>query len=116
MDRRDFLTGVLGAATATPFAAIARAEGNQDTVVMRLFREHQSILDQAGDDGRADDEKEALFLEADEVRAKLMSEPCTGPADFAAKLIADTWKGELYTTWEVGEIWAEARVLTGTPL
>lgn len=70
------------------------------------------------DDNLDIDEKDALldslfFDRADEIAKELMMLPCICAADFAAKLIVDTIKGSCVQEWKTGDIWAEARRLTG---
>ena len=91
-----------------------------DTPILRLFHERQNILDAAGEHicaatgADADDELERLFYcHADELEVQMMALPCTCAADFAAKLITDTCQGGLFSDWNEGQIWREARGLVG---
>lgn len=116
MSRRTLLSAlpVASATLASPAAAEVR-----QTEILRLFHHHQDIIDAAGRhvcvvNGEAEDkELERLFYHrADRIAAKLMALPCTCAADFAAKVIVDTCKGGLFSDWETGAIWQEARALT----
>lgn len=93
-----------------------------ETPILSLFRAWEAINAEADayvvDDSLGIDEKDALldrlfFDRADEIAKELMILPCTCAADFAAKLIVDTIKGSCVQEWKTGDIWAEARRLTG---
>lgn len=106
------LVGFAAAVAAIPAAAEA------ETPIMRLFRQREAIRKASigyvcvTDD--EDAEMEDLFWRrADQIEDELMALPCTCAADFAAKVITDTSRGEIYSDWETGAIWKEARALTG---
>lgn len=89
-----------------------------DTPIVSLFRKHRAIHAAAGAYTTTllgtdeDEELERLFYrEADQVEEAMMAMPCTCPADFAAKVIVATARGEAYPNWENGPIWIEARAL-----
>ena len=91
-----------------------------DTPIMRLFREREALRHAANEHvpistGKAaDDEFKPLFWKhRDGLDEQLMALPCTCAADFAAKVIVDTTCGGLFSPWDTGEIWVEARALTG---
>jgi len=93
-----------------------------ETSILRLLRAWEALNAEADayvvDDGLDIDEKDALldrlfFDPADQLAKELMTLPCTCAADFAAKLIVDTIKGSCVQEWKTGDIWAEARRLTG---
>lgn len=117
MNRRLFLSmpSVALVTCTTPAAAI-----DGETEILRLFREHEAILDAAGKhDCAATGKDEAAELEllfyqhSDKIEAEMMALPCTCAADFAAKMIVDTVRGGTFSDWEKGAIWQEARTLTG---
>ena len=92
-----------------------------DTPILRLFREHQAILDASRKHvptvgGKAiDAELERLFYErSDKLAEELMALPSTCAADFAAKVIVDSSRGEFFDNWDTGALWIEARQLTGS--
>ena len=47
------------------------------------------------------------------VEHKMMAQPSQTAADFAVKVIVDTNLGCLYSNWESGALWIEARALSG---
>ncbi|MFC0339788.1 hypothetical protein [Paracoccus niistensis] len=117
MNRRALLKAAPALAMAGAVPAMA-SEG--DTPILRLFRQHQAINDAAmvhvcvatGKD--EDEELDRLFYrERDRIQDEMMALPCTCAADFAAKVIVDTCNGGLFSDWETGAIWQEARALTG---
>ena len=120
MKRRLFLSmpGVALVTCASPAAAI-----DGETEILRLFREHSAILDAAGKHVCAatvkdeDAELELLFYQhSDKIEAEMMALPCTCAADFAAKVIVDTVCGGIFSNWETGAIWLEARALTSSAI
>lgn len=90
-----------------------------DTPITRLFWQYRALLDAAARFPQCDDEDAILerlyFKTADGIADEMMSLPCETPADFAAKLIVDTNNGGLFSSWESGAIWAQARSLVGMP-
>lgn len=113
MNRRQVIAAPAALALGTIPAA---ADG--DTEIMRLFRQREAIRKASigyvcvTDD--EDEEMEAMFWRrADQIEDEMMALPCTCAADFAAKVITDTARGEIYSDWETGAIWKEARALTG---
>ena len=117
MDRRSFMA----AAPALALVGAGTAEAaTRETPILRLFREYEAITEAAGvhvcsGTGKDEDEElERLFYrERDQIEGEMMALPCTCAADFAAKVIVDTCKGGLYSNWETGAIWIEARALIG---
>lgn len=96
--------------------APSRASENE-TPILRLFRQHQKIVDAAEayvcTTSKEDEELDRLFYHRkDRIEAELMELPCTSAADFAAKVIVDTAKGRVFSEWETGDLWIEARALT----
>lgn len=118
MNRRTLLAA-LPAAAVVPGAALAEAE----TPIVRLYREYNRITDAAhahfeagtGFEGKDEDEEmDRLFYnQRGQIEAEMMALPCTCAADFAAKVIVDTAQGSLYSDWNTGPLWAEARALIG---
>lgn len=98
--------------TALPLESI-------DTPILRLFRQFQEISAAAeahvtDATGPAEDEEmDRLFWDrAFRIKDELMALPSTCAADFAAKVIVDTCRGGLFSDWETGALWEEARTLT----
>lgn len=95
------------------------ASATADTPILRLFRQHRAIIDAATRHAQVsidveDEEMERLFYRhSDRIEAEMMALPCTCAADFAAKVIVDTNRGGVFSDWETGAIWQEARALTG---
>ena len=98
--------------------------GKVHTPILRLFHEHQAILLAANEyhyagehirtESDIDAELDRLFYQhSDRIEAELKALPCTCAADFAAKMIIDTVRGEVFSDWETGALWVEARALTG---
>lgn len=120
LNRRNLLMGLPFAGAALALPAMAKAEGGQ-TPILRLFHQHRAILDAAGEHvctgiGKDEDaELERLFYQhSDKIEEQMMALPCTCAADFAAKVIVDTVRGGIFSDWETGAIWQEARALTGS--
>ena len=118
MKRRLFLS-LSGVAVVAQATRADEIEG--ETEILRLFRQHRAILDAAGEHvcsatGKDEDaELERLFYQhSDKIEAQMMALPCTCAADFAAKMIVDTVRGGIFSDWEKGAIWQEARALTGS--
>lgn len=119
MNRRTLLAAAPAALAAAPASALCIIDP-ADTPVMRLFRQHQAIMDAARDytpvsSGKAaDEEMDRLFYcRSNKIEEEMMALPCTCAADFAAKVIVDTCCGGLFSDWETGAIWQEARALVG---
>ena len=117
-NRRMVLKG-FPAALAGMIAVPAEASEG-DTPILRLFNLHRAILEAAGAHvctaiGKGEDEELArlFYVRTDRIEEEIMALPCTCAADFAAKLIVDTCNGVLFSNWETGAIWKEARALTG---
>ncbi|WP_133119889.1 hypothetical protein [Pseudooceanicola lipolyticus] len=112
MKRRTFLAG--SAVSVLPGAA---AKASERSRILQPFHQHQHLLkaaDCAGRLGMTDIELDARFFDpADEIEAEMMALPCTCAADFAAKAIVDTVRGGVFSDWETGSLWVEARALTG---
>ena len=91
-----------------------------DTPILRLFREIEAISKAAKNHktdlkGEAQDtELERLFYAPrDRLSAAMMALPCTCAADFAAKAVVNTNKGDFVDAWDDSPLWAEARALIG---
>lgn len=117
MRRRDLLKAAPALALVGAVPAMA---SDGDTPILRLFRQYEAITDAAGVHVSAftgkdeDEELERLFYrERDQIQDEMMALPCTCAADFAAKVVVDTCNGGLYSDWETGAIWQEARALIG---
>ncbi|PZQ49788.1 MAG: hypothetical protein DI556_09975 [Rhodovulum sulfidophilum] len=92
------------------------ADPDGDREILRLFHERRAILAALPNHPiDTDEEHERLFYgPADVLRDRMMAIPAKTSAGFAAKVIVDTSEGGLFTDWETGELWKEARRLTGT--
>lgn len=119
MDRRSFIS----ATAATPLAAFSVGTGtlhaDPETEVLRLFHKHRAIIDAARTHvcvmERKDHDLELeqrFYRYSDKIEAQMMAMTCTSAADFAAKMIVDTCRGVVFSDWETGTIWQEARALT----
>lgn len=104
---------------ALVLAEMDRLEAERETPILALFRRHQELTDAADaykpdDPDVSDEEVDALFYnERDRIEDELLALPCTGPGDFAAKMIVASCRGGIDLNWERHPIWAEARTLTG---
>lgn len=113
MNRRQVIAA--GAATLVPVADAAA-----QTPIMALYQRY-CILTVAADRhvctaADPDEELERLFFaDRDQIEDQIMALPCVSAADFAAKLIVDSCRGDLCADWADGLIWIEARALTATP-
>lgn len=117
MNRRTFLAVAPTAVTMPPIAALAD-EGTSP--IMMLFREYQRLTESAQGhvcvEDDEDGELERLFYsERDLISERMLDLPCTCAADFAAKLIVDTCQGMLFSEWDTGGLWREARALVEAP-
>lgn len=113
MNRRQII-----AAPAVLALGAVPAVADGETEILRLFRQREAIRKAAMAlvcvTDAEDAELEDLFWRrADEIEDELMSLPSTCAADFAAKVITDTARGELFSDWETGALWKEARALVG---
>src|SRR5690606_1935728 len=101
---------------APALAVIPGALLGQDTEtpILRLFREHKALVDEcntlAAQDWVTDEYlSSAYFQPADSILAAMLALPSTCAADFAAKLCAWTYSGDVYIDQDhCPEIWAEA--------
>ena len=113
MNRRSLLAILPAAAVgAVPAAAVAEA----DTRILKLFRQYEEIRLAAESYVCVTDDEDAeveakFWRRADQIEAEMMALPCTCAADFAAKVIVDTARGALFSGWETGALWIEARAL-----
>lgn len=100
------------AALVGPCVDRAEADG---TLILRLFHENRALIAAAAVHPSLDDALlfDLFYRKADQIEAEMMALPCTCAADFAAKMIVGTAKGEIFPNWATGEIWDEARTLTG---
>ena len=82
------------------------------TRVLELFWQHHALLNSEADYSDDDKEADRIFQEQTEkLAAAMMAEPCTCAADFAAKVIVDTYNAGALSDWETGALWKEAREL-----
>lgn len=113
MNRRQVIA--VCAATLVPVA-----EAAAQMPIMALYRRY-CILTVAADQHVCttpdpDEELQQLFFaDRDQIEDQIMALPCVSAADFAAKMIVDSCRGDLCSDWQNGSIWIEARALTATP-
>lgn len=117
MKRRDFISAAVAAA-ASPGLAFQASDA--DTPILKLLHQIEEISEKAhnyrtgltGQD--EDDELDRLFYNRrNRLEAEMMAQPCTCAADFAAKVIVDTVRGDFFSDWKTGALWQETRDLTG---
>ncbi len=121
LSRRSLLRGLPVAGATLAFTAPNLARGNEaDTEILRLFRQHCAIMEAsekhvfAPDCLDMDEELERLFYRhTDQLETEILSLPSTCAADFAAKMIVKSACGQFIDDWGQGELWKEARALTG---
>ncbi|MEM7667396.1 MAG: hypothetical protein AAF250_16215 [Pseudomonadota bacterium] len=120
MRRRTFIraAATLPASVGAAAASVGLPTEDGDTEILRLFREHQRLIE-AGQAAVVETDlsegelNERFFDPAAQLEERIMALACETPGDFAAKLIADSCRGSSFTDWETGEIWVEARRQTG---
>lgn len=106
--RRALLIGLplAGSALAVPLAVKAATE----TPVLLLFREWEAMNAQM--DTLVGEAADSMLENILAVERRLRCTPCTGVADFAAKVAAFTfWGGACLDEEDAPEIWAEARAM-----
>ena len=104
------------AALAAPLVLLPRnVFASSESPILSLFREHERlrIRHNAEEGSEAEDR---IFEEMQAVERRMMALPSLAAADFAAKVICDTCRGGLFSDWETGALWIEARSLTGCGL
>ncbi len=118
-DRRKLLAGLPSVGAALVMPTTVRAEEHA-TPILRLYHQHKAINEAAERHTRAafgneqDAELDRMYRQhTDRIEAEIMALPCTCAADFAAKVIVDTCQGNIFSDWETGAIWVEARALIG---
>ena len=107
--------------------ADARAKGETDKSnsegsarIQELFREHLKLSDEGEAYVSPKGTDHAKLLEAlywdrcDSIKEEMFSIPSETAADFAAKTIVDTLRGDVFTPWN-SKFWKEARELVGMP-
>lgn len=117
MNRRTFLAAAPAAVAVPPVTALSDMAASP---IMTLFREYQRLSETAQshvcieDDDNAELER-LFYRERDQIGERILSLPCVCASDFAAKLIVDTCQGMLFSEWDTGDLWREARALVGAP-
>lgn len=117
MDRRTFLAFT---SSLTSMRASDALSAQPPSRIGILFDEYRR-LSEAGQRHVCvqldeDAELEELFYgRRDSVSGRIMEIPCASASDFAAKLIVDTCQGMLFSDWDTGRLWREARALVGAP-
>lgn len=117
MNRRAFLAAAPAAVAVPP---VTVASDMAATPIMVLFRQYQRLTEAAQAhvciEDNEDAELERLFYrKRDQFVGRIRSLPCVCASDFAAKLIIDTCQGTLFSEWDTGDLWREARALVGAP-
>ncbi|RME99984.1 MAG: hypothetical protein D6773_12135 [Alphaproteobacteria bacterium] len=101
------------AALAAPLVLLPRNTfARTESPILRLFHEYERLrpaLEAAGDEAEAD----RLYDRMSVLEAEMMALPSVTAADFAAKTIRDSCRGVMFSDWETGGLWIEARALTG---
>ena len=111
----DIVPDIEDRATDSPVAANPETPSR----ILELFREHLEIGREATDYDVPDGVNETQLLEVlfwerrDRLEEEMMSLPAVSAADFAAKLIVDSVNGSLFSDWDNGKLWREARALVG---
>jgi len=85
-----------------------------DTPILRMYRQHQEIKAKlaAACDTLSEESLESQFYAVtDNLEHLIEQSPTTCAADFAAKAILATCKGDLSCDWEKDAFWIEARAL-----
>jgi hypothetical protein len=121
MKRRDVLTAgaVTLVAPLAPMAALAvtavPAVASDESEIISLYHQYMAITEEAAvHPSMDDDELDRLFYNRrDVIEGELLSLACTGPGDFAAKMIVASCRGGIELDWEKHPVWAEARTLVG---
>lgn len=110
------MKAILGTVSAllVPTSAPAKVSSSQ-TTIMRLFRQRCELRDEINSlaSDIDDEEMEIRWNRLLDLQREIMREPTTCAADFAAKAIVDTSDGGLVSDWETGDLWVEARAITG---
>lgn len=97
----------------------ATEEPETPSRILELFREHRSLSKEAGTyevpEGANDDKViEALFCDRTrKIEQEMMELPSQSAADFAAKVLVDTVEGSMFSDWDNGKLWREAREMVG---
>ncbi len=84
------------------------------TEILRLFSRHQALTDQADkhiETGDQDEDGQRFASEIADLEEKMMALPSTCAADFAAKAIAVSGRGQIVPNWDQDPLWIEARAL-----
>lgn len=113
--------GALRAAMAAGAVALAPETVNAgktvpDTPILRLFHERCVLRDHLNSTATnyTEAEFDLLWAKMIDLEGEIMRIPVSCTADLAAKMITDTCEGEGLSSWKTGELWVEARALTGT--
>ncbi len=101
------------AALAAPLVLLpSNSFARTESPILRLFHEYERlrpVVKAARDEAEAD----RLYDRMSAIEAEMMALSSASAADFAAKTICDTDRGGLFSDWETGALWIEARALTG---
>lgn len=114
MNRRQIIAA--GCAALVPGAAPAA-----QTPIMALYGQYCALTIAADRHACTWPDEEAeldclFYDERDRIESQIMALPCTCAGDFAAKVIVDTGRGCLFSDWETGQIWIEARALAAAAM
>lgn len=111
--------GVVKGLGLAPLAGIALpCSADASTPVMVEFAKYLPLtreIDACAGGLTSDGEQvlEPMFARCDQIEDRLMALPSLTAADFAAKVIVDTVQGCMFSDWDTGALWIEARALTG---
>jgi hypothetical protein len=117
LTRRIALFGAVGVGALAVKPNAAKADSAvPDTPILQLFHKRCDLRDWIISNAAhlSTDQLDFLSDELSVLDASIMRLSSTCAADFAAKVITFTAEGGLTSSWEHGEIWVEARALTGT--
>ncbi|WP_323716234.1 hypothetical protein [Paracoccus aminovorans] len=123
MNRRTFLAAVPAAVAVPGAVAVPPVTAHSDisaSPIMTLFHDYQRLSEAAQQHVCIEDDEDAelerlFYRERDQIVGRICRLPCVCASDFAAKLIVDTCQGMLFSEWDTGDLWREARALVGAP-
>ncbi|WP_417676370.1 hypothetical protein [Pseudodonghicola sp.] len=100
--------------TTAPAAAALPAYAVEGSGIMTLFRQWLAMTDKLErlPVNTSDADLDRAYAPRDRLEERLMALPSITAADFAAKIIIDSAQGAVFSDWETGAIWSEARRLT----
>lgn len=105
---------VVACMAIAPAATVSAAAAPQDdSEIVALFRQHQAYREWINDPAKSwnDEQLDAHCDRLNLIEDQILALPSKSAADFAAKVVVDSCEGSLFSCWETGEIWKEARQL-----